>query len=77
MEILGNKQAKEEIRVTLKIDALEKSQTTLAGTLGSLVDVINSVRDDAKKETAALQEGINGSRNEARKESADARNEAR
>jgi hypothetical protein len=59
METSGNKQATDEIRVTLKIDALEKSQTTLAGTLGSLVDGINYVRDDAKKEASELKEGIN------------------
>jgi hypothetical protein len=52
---------------------LEKSQTILAGTLGTLVDVINSV----KKETDALQEGINVSRNEARKESKELKTEFR
>jgi predicted nucleic acid-binding Zn-ribbon protein len=64
METLGNKQATEEIRVRENFEALEKSQTTLGATLGTLVDVINNV----KKEMTALQEGINASRNETRKE---------
>jgi hypothetical protein len=76
MEILGNKQATEKIRVTEKFDALETSQKTLAETVRSLLDVIKSERDMAKKETAALQQGINESRNEARKESVDARDVA-
>jgi hypothetical protein len=77
METLGNKQATEEIRVTLKIDALEKIQTLLAGTLGSLVDGINSVRDDAKKKASELKEGIKEFKNDVKKETSELKEEIR
>jgi hypothetical protein len=71
METLRNKQATEEIRVKLEINALEKSQTALAETLGSLVDGIYSVRNDAKKDASALKEGINEFKYDVKKENSE------
>jgi hypothetical protein len=74
MTTLGNKLTKEEIRgdmVTGKIDALEKTQTTLAGALVSLVDGINEFKYEVKKETSALKEGINEVKYDARKEASE------
>jgi hypothetical protein len=59
----------EEIRVIEKSDALERNQTTITRTLGSLLDRINEFKYDVKKETSTLQVGFNESRNEAGKES--------
>jgi hypothetical protein len=74
MATLGNKITKEEIRgdmVTGKNDALEKTQTTLAGALVSLVDGINEFKYNVKKETSALKEGINEVKYDARKDASE------
>jgi hypothetical protein len=75
----GNKLTKEQSRgdiVTVKFDALEETQKTLLESLIGLVNGINSVRDDAKKEASELKEGINEVKNDAKKEADDARKEA-
>jgi serine phosphatase RsbU (regulator of sigma subunit) len=74
---LGNKQATEEIRVTGRIDALEKNQTTITRILGYLLDRINEFKYDVKKETCSLAERINKVKYDLKKDKAELKEEFR